>query len=1064
MNLITTALRKPITIVVVVAGLTLFGTAAITKMNIDIFPDLNLPSIYVAQPYGGMSPQQMEGFISSNYQGLYLYITGIKSVEANNVQGLSLLKLSFYDGTNMAQAAAEVTSLTNRAFASMPDGTPPPIILRFDASSLPVGQLTLSSGKRNNNELQDLASTLVRPTFSSVPGLSSPPPVGGNARTVVIDVDPALMRSHNLTPEQITAAVQDNNQISPAGNVRIGSTMYLTPANTIIKKVKDFGEIPLSWQNGTTLFLKDVARVSDAADITTGYAYIDGKRAIYMPVIKNASASTWSVVQGLKKQLPYMQSLLPPDVKLKFEFDQSVYVINSVKSLISEGLIGAVLTGIMVLLFLGDLRSAIIVIVNIPVSIITGCLLLKLFGQTINIMTLGGLALAIGILVDESTVTIENIHRHQEMGKTKVRAIADACHEIAMPKLLILLSILAVFVPAFFMTGIPRGMFMPLSLAVGFSMIAAFLLSQTFVPVLSNWLLKDHSSKEQRSVSHPSKDARPGRFERFEQWFLSFLNKLMRRKALLISLYALISFGIVAAGLMTLGTDILPKVNSGQFQLRIKTPAGTRLENTEAYMLKAQQQIYDLVGGRQNIEIISSFAGSHPSTYPTIPTIFFMSGSDQAIMQVALNPDYKTDLDGLEEKIRGRLHQVMPEVQVTFEPIDLTDKIMSQGATTPIEVAVAGKDLLQSQVYADKIIAGLKKVPFLRDVQQKENLRYPSINIDIDRQKVRQLGLTMTNVANTVTDATSSSRFTQKVLWMDENNANSYNVQVQIPEYNMQSMSDMAAIPLLKGQLTPTLGDVATLKVSTMVEQYDRRGAVRFLSIGANIDRADLGKASSAVDQVIKNAGTPPVGIKVEKRGLTNLLDETMSSLQSGLGITVIVLLLMLAANYQSFRLASVVVTVIPSVVAGSMVMLWITGSTLNLQSYMGIIMSIGVGIANAILLVTNAEAIRLNGDGGSMAAAIKAAGLRLRPILMTSIAMAVGMIPMASGLGESGQQTAPLGRAVIGGLLASTVSSLLILPLIFAAAQRRSALSSVSMDPDDEKSLFYDQKQPNEK
>ena len=1094
MNLITTALRKPITIVVVVAGLTLFGTAAITQMNIDIFPDLNLPSIYVAQPYGGMSPQQMEGFISSNYQGLYLYITGIKSVEANNVQGLSLLKLSFYDGTNMAQAAAEVTSLTNRAFASMPDGTPPPIILRFDASSLPVGQLTLSSDKRNNNELQDLASTLVRPTFSSVPGLSSPPPVGGNVRTVVIDVDPALMRSHNLTPEQITAAVQDNNQISPAGNVRIGSTMYLTPANTIIKKVKDFGEIPLSWQNGTTLFLKDVARVSDGADITTGYAYIDGKRAIYMPVIKNASASTWSVVQGLKKQLPYMQSLLPPDVKLKFEFDQSVYVINSVKSLISEGLIGAILTGIMVLLFLGDLRSAIIVIVNIPVSIITGCLLLKLFGQTINIMTLGGLALAIGILVDESTVTIENIHRHQEMGKTKVRAIADACHEIAMPKLLILLSILAVFVPAFFMTGIPRGMFMPLSLAVGFSMIAAFLLSQTFVPVLSNWLLKGHSSGERRSGDHPIKDsaskahpiknAGPGRFEKFEQWFLSFLNKLMRRKTLVISLYALFSFGIVAVGLMSLGTDILPKVNSGQFQLRIKAPAGTRLENTEAYMLKAQQQIYDLVGGRQNIEIISSFAGSHPSTYPTIPIIFFMSGSDQAIMQVALNPDYKTDLDGLEEKIRGRLHQVMPEVQVTFEPIDLTDKIMSQGATTPIEVAVTGKDLLQSQVYADKIIAGLKKVAFLRDVQQKENLRYPSINIDIDRQKVRQLGLTMSNVASTVTDATSSSRFTQKVLWMDENNANSYNVQVQIPEYNMQSMGDMAAIPLLKGQLTPTLGDVANLKVGTMVEQYDRKGAVRFLSIGANINRADLGKASLAVDQVIKNAGTPPAGIKVEKRGLTSLLDETMSSLQSGLGITVIVLLLMLAANYQSFRLASVVVTVIPSVVAGSMVLLWITGSTLNLQSYMGIIMSIGVGIANAILLVTNAEAIRLNGDGGAVAAgavaggstaagaatagsvvaAVKAAGLRLRPILMTSIAMAVGMIPMASGLGESGQQTAPLGRAVIGGLLASTISSLLILPLIFAAAQRRSALSSVSMDPDDEKSLFYDQKQPNEK
>lgn len=1035
---------------VVVTGFILFGITALTQINIDIFPDLNLPSIYVAQPYGGMSPQQMEGFISSNYQGLYLYISDIKSVEANNVQGLSLLKLSFYDGTNMAQAAAEVTSLTNRAFASMPDGTPPPIILRFDASSLPVGQLTLSSDKRNNNELQDLASTLVRPTFSSVPGLSSPPPVGGNARTVVVDVNPALMRSHNLTPQQITAAIQDNNQISPAGNVRIGTIMYLTPANTILKKVKDFENIPLQYQNGATLFLKDIASVSDGADITTGYAYIDGKRSIYMPVIKNASASTWSVVQGLKKQLPYMQSLLPPDVKLKFEFDQSVYVINSVKSLISEGVIGAVLTGIMVLLFLGDWRSAVIVIVNIPVSIIIGGLMLKLFGQTINIMTLGGLALAIGILVDESTVTIENIHRHQEMGKNRARAIADACHEIALPKLLILLSILAVFVPAFFMTGIPKGMFMPLSLAVGFSMIAAFLLSQTFVPVLSNWLLKDHQPES------PAKAHKATRFEKFENRFLAFVAGMMNRRGLIITLYIVISFGIVATGLMNLGTDILPKVNSGQFQLRIKAPVGTRLENTEAYMLKAEQNLYDLVGGKQNIEIISSFAGSHPSTYPTIPIIFFMSGSDQAIMQVALNPDYKTDLDGLEEKIRYRFHQVMPEVKVTFEPIDLTDKIMSQGSTTPIEVAVTGKNLDQSQAYANKIIAGLKKVPFLRDVQQKENLNYPSIDISIDRQKVKQLGLSMSNVASTITDATSSSRFTQKVLWLDQNNATSYNVQVQIPEYDMKSFSDMAAIPLLKGQQTPTLGDVATLKVSTMVEQYDRKGAVRFLLIGANINKVDLGKASKAVDQVIKDAGTPPLGIKVEKRGLTSLLDETMSSLQSGLLITIVVLLLMLAANYQSFKLAFVVVTTIPSVLAGSMILLWLTGSTLNLQSYMGIIMSVGVSVANAILLVTNAEHLRLESKD-ALQSAIKAAGLRLRPILMTSIAMAVGMIPMASGLGESGGQTAPLGRAVIGGLIASTVASLLILPLIFSIVQKKSAVTSVSMDPDDERSMSYD-------
>lgn len=1049
MNLISSALKKPITVIVVVAGFILFGIIALMQINIDIFPNLNLPSVYVAQPYGGMSPQQMEGFIASQYQGLYLYISGIKSVESSNVQGLSLLKLSFYEGTNMAQAAAEVTSLTNRAFATMPDGTPPPIILRFDASSLPVGQLTLSSDKRTNNELQDLATTLVRPTFSSVPGLSSPPPVGGNARTVVINIDPELMRSHNLTPEDITAAVKDNNQISPAGNVRIGSTMYLTPANTVIKKVKDFANIPLQFANGTTVFLKDVATVTDGADITSGYAYINGKRSIYMPIIKNATASTWSVVQGLKKQIPYMQSLLPPDVHLKFEFDQSVYVINSVKSLASEGITGAILTGLMVLLFLRDWRSAVIVIVNIPISIIVGGLLLKLFGQTINIMTLGGLALAIGILVDESTVTIENIHRHQEMGKKKSRAIADACHEIALPKLLILLSVLAVFVPAFFMNGVPKGMFLPLSLAVGFSMITAFLLSQTFVPVLSNWLLKD------RDHHTEAKEKKQGWFEKLEHRFQNMLKNLMTKKKMVIGGYIAAAVGITALCLSLIGTDILPKVNSGQFQLRLKAPIGTRLENTESYMLKAQQAIYDLVG-KENVEIISSFAGSHPSTYPTIPIFFFMSGSDQSVMQVALTPDYREDPDALKDRIRAKLHEVMPEVQVTFEPIDLTDKIMSQGASTPIEVAVSGKDLTQDQQYANKLLKGLKAIPFLRDVQQKEALKYPTISINVDREKVKQLGLTLTSVANSITDATSSSRFTEKNLWMDQNNANTYNVQVEIPLYDMKGLSDIAAIPLLKNSQTPTLGDVASLKIDSSVEQYDRNGAVRFLLIGANIDHSDLGKASKAVDKVIADAGTPPRGVKVEKRGQAILLDNTLSSLQSGLLITLVVLLLMLAANYQSFKLAFVVLTTVPAVLAGSMIMLLATGSTLNLQSYMGIIMSVGVSVANAILLVTNAEHIRLE-EKQSELAAVKAASIRLRPILMTSISMVVGMVPMALGLGESGAQTAPLGRAVIGGLIASTIVSLAILPLIFAAVQRKTSVNGVSLDPDDKTSIYYD-------
>ena len=490
MGLIKSALRKPITILVIVAGVFFFGINAVRNIKIDIFPDLNLPVIYISHPYGGFTPNQMESYFGKGYVNLLLYVSGVKSIETKNIQGLTLMKLTFYEGTNMAQAAAEVSTFTNRAQAIFPAGSQPPFIIRFDASTLPVGQLVLSSPIRNNNELLDMANVYIRSSFTSIPGLISPAPFGGNVRTVVIKVDPELLRSHNLTPDQVVLAIRENNQATPSGNVRIGDYNYMTPSNTSIKKVKDFEDIPLFKGSVQNLFLRDVATVEDGADITVSYALVNGRRSIYLPITKSADASTWEVVQNLKKAIPRFQNLLPPDVKLSYEFDQSVYVINSVESLVTEGTIGAILTGLMVLLFLGDKRGAFIVILTIPTSIITGVLFLYLFDQTINIMTLSGLSLAIGILVDESTVTIENIHQHFDMGKPKALAIWDACKEIAFPKLLILFCILAVFAPAFTMKGIPGALFLPLAMAIGFSMIASYLLSQTFVPILANWIMK----------------------------------------------------------------------------------------------------------------------------------------------------------------------------------------------------------------------------------------------------------------------------------------------------------------------------------------------------------------------------------------------------------------------------------------------------------------------------------------------------------------------------------------------------------------------------------------------
>src|ERR1700759_1798905 len=495
MGLIKSALRKPITILVLVAGLLFFGLSAVRSIKIDIFPNMNLPVIYISHPYGGFTPDQMETYFGKQYVNLLLYVSGVKQIESRNIQGLTLIKLTFYEGTNMAQAAAEVVSYANRAKASFPPGSQPPFILRFDASTLPVGQLVLSSPTRSNNELQDLANVYVRAQFASVQGLVSPAPFGGNARTVVIKADPELLREHNLTVDQLVQALDQNNQASPSGAVRIGDKNYLTPTNSTIATVKDFENIPIYYNGVQNIYLHDVARVEDGADITAGYALINGKRSVYLPITKSATASTWSVVQDLKKAIPRFQAQLPEDVKLNYVFDQSVYVINAVKNLLSEGAIGAVLTGLMVLLFLGDLRGATIVILTIPICVISGVLFLNLFHQTIDIMTLSGLSLAIGILVDESTVTIENIHQHLAMGKPKSLAIWDACREIAFSKLLILLCILAVFAPAFTMSGIPGSLFLPLALAIAFSMITSYRMAQPFVPVMANGTMKGHHEK-----------------------------------------------------------------------------------------------------------------------------------------------------------------------------------------------------------------------------------------------------------------------------------------------------------------------------------------------------------------------------------------------------------------------------------------------------------------------------------------------------------------------------------------------------------------------------------------
>jgi multidrug efflux pump subunit AcrB len=1068
--MVKAALKRPITILVLFIGLMLFSVIALRTIPIDIFPKLNAPTIYVIEQYGGMSASQMEGFFATRMQDQFLYINGIKNVESKNIQGLSLIRLTFYENTDMAEASAQVALQVNRTMAFFPPGALPPQVIRFDASSLPVGELVFSSKTKSLNEIFDLALTRVRPLFATVPGMSSAPPFGSNARTVVINITPEKLRTYNLSADEVVDAIVKNNSISPSGNLRIDSTMFVTSINSLESKVEHFEDIPIKSNGVGVVYVRDVARVADASDITVDYALVNGKRSVYIPVVKTADASTWDVVQTLRKRLPEMKSLLPEDVNISYEFDQSIFVINAAKSLMTEGILGAILTGLMVLLFLRDLRSSLVVIITIPVAILSAVFFLKLSGQTINIMTLSGLALAIGILVDQATVTIENIHQHLELGKNKKQAVLDACSEISFPLLLILLCILAVFAPAFVMSGVPRAMFLPLSLSIAFAMMVSFFAAQTLVPVISIWLLKaerfqyhqsgmhshaglaldqkeigeieTHSAAEK---THPDKN---NLFQRLKNNLVTKLEKWMPKRKWIVSLYFLIVSALALFLFTYIGKDLLPKTNNGQLQLRIREPDGTRLEVTEQDTRKILELIDSTVQG--NIAITSSYVGLIPSNFGSSNLYIFNSGTHEAIMQVNLKENYKVNMEDLKEKIRHVVNGQFKDLRLSFEPIELTEKIMSQGASTPIEVRVAGKNMNDISGYGEKLLAKMKEIPFLRDVQIAQPLHFPTISINVDRNKLILMGLSMENVSKSTVDVTSSSRYTNKNLWLDDKTSYTYQTQVQVPEYNMNSMEELQSVPLVSGQVRPVLGDIATMTIDTVPGEFDRSGPRRFITISANLYHKDLGAATDAVQKTIDELGKPPAGLVPEIKGMSSLLTETLDSLQSGLLAAIVVILLLLAASYQSFPLSFCVLSTVPAVLLGSLVMLLITGATLNLQSYMGIIMSIGVSVANAILIVTNAESLRLQYKD-PFRAAVVSAGIRMRPILMTSLAMIAGMIPMASGLGEAGDQSAPLGRAVIGGLIFSTLAALLIVPLVYGWIQQKKSFNTVSLFPGDE-------------
>jgi multidrug efflux pump subunit AcrB len=1047
MNLVTFALRRPISLIVMVIASALVGFFALDRMARDIFPDLGVPVLYVAQPYGGMDPAQMEGFIVNYYEFHFLFVTGIEHVESKSIQGMGLLKIQFHPGTNMAQAVAETVAYLDRARAFMPTGTVPPFVLRFDGGSVPVGNLVFSSKTKTVAELQDAALFKVRPLFATLPGVSAPPPFGSSQRTIVVRADSGKLRAYNMSPDELVRALSAGNTVSPSGNVRIGDLLPMVPVNSVVSDFRDLKDIPIRSQGTRTVFLRDVAKVEDAADIQTGYALVDGRRTVYIPVTKRADASTLAVVQAVKDNLPRFQSVLPDDITVSYQFDQSPYVTRAITGLFFEGTLGVLLTGLMILLFLRDWRSALVVVLNIPLALLAALTALWISGQTINIMTLGGLALAVGILVDEATVTIENIHTRLDEGLGLARAASVATSETTLPRFVAMLCILAVFIPTFFMRGAAHNLFVPLASAVGFSMVASYLLSSTFVPILSVWVLQGTNTHGHQQETF---------FDRMRERYERFAGRMVRRRRVVVLSYLVLSGIIIVVIGGTLGNEIFPVVDTGQFQLHLRAAAGTRIERTEQIALQTLDAIKREVGP-DNVEITLGFVGTQPPNYPINSIYLWSSGSEEAVMQVQLKPGTGIRIEDLKERLRHKLGQELPGVRFSFEPSDIVSRVMSFGAPTPIEVAVTGQNLADSRSYAEKLREKLAEVPTLRDLQFEQELDYPTVKVTVDRERAGVLGVTTDDVAKSVVAGTSSSRYTSANYWADPRSGIGYQVQVAIPEQQMDSIEEVKNLPIAQraGQQID-LRNIASVTDATALGEYDRYNQQRMLTLSANISGEDLGRAAMHVQQAIKDAGRPPERVNVTVRGQVQPMLEMFGGLRLGLFIAVGVILLLLAANFQSFRLSLAVGLTIPAVIAGVAVLLWLTRTTLNIQSFMGAIMAIGVAVANAILLVTFAERSRVEGSEPS-AAAVEGAASRLRPILMTSFAMIAGMIPMALGLGEGAEQTAPLGRAVIGGLIGATCATLVVLPAIFAALQPRHARLSASLDPDDPNSSYFD-------
>jgi multidrug efflux pump subunit AcrB len=1037
------ALRRPYTFVVLALLLMIIGPLAASRTPVDIFPEIRIPIIAVVWNFTGLPPEEMAGRMVSPFErALTTTVFDIEHIEANSYTGVGIVKIFFHPGVDVQRANAQVTAISQTMLRQMPPGAVPPLIINYNAATVPIIQIALAGKGLPEQTLFDLGLNFVRTPLATVPGAAMPWPYGGKFRQVQIDIDPQAMRARGLSGQDVANALAAQNLIIPVGTQKIGTFEYAINLNNAPSVIKTLGDLPIKVANGAMVYVHDVAHVRDGSPPQTNIVHVDGDRSVLMVILKAGAVSTLSIIEGVKKKLEEIRPTLPSALKLSPIGDQSLFINAAIGGVVREGVIAAALTSLMILLFLGSFRSTLIIATSIPLSVLGSIATLWVLGETLNIMTLGGLALAVGILVDEATVTIENINWHLEQGKDVETAILDGAEQIVTPAFVSLLCICIVFVPMFFLTGVPRFLFVPLAEAVMSAMVWSFILSRTLVPTMAKYMLRRHDAHGDASPP-PSRNplvrmqrAFEASFERGRLAYREMLTMALRHRTVFVSCFLLFVIGTFALA-PYLGRDFFPQVDAGRILLHARTHVGTRVEENAREFAEMEKVIRQVIPPEELETLVDNIgfpiSGTN-MTYNNTGTI----GSADGEIQIGLSHEHRPTEEYI-RTLREELPAHFPGATFSFLPADIISQILNFGSPAPIEVQIRGPHLDQNFAYAQKLLRELRHIPGLVDARIQQSLDAPAFDVNVDRTRAQYVGITERDVTNAMVVNLAGSSQVQPTFWLNPDNGVSYSIVMQTPQYQVDTLNALQNLPITAAGMPPqTLGGIADFKRVAkpgVVSQYNIQSMIQ---VYGTTQGRDLGAVAADVQKVLNDtAKDVPKTAHVAMLGQVKTMNDSFSGLIFGLLAAIVLIYLLIVVNFQSWADPFVIITALPAALAGIVWMLFATGTTLSVPALTGAIMCMGVATANSVLVISFAkERLELHGDATT--AAIEAGFVRLRPVLMTALAMMIGMLPMALGFGEGGEQNAPLGRAVVGGLAFATVATLIFVPVVFSIIHGR--------------------------